>query len=155
MKMQQTAKREKKDDSLFGLLSLYKQNSTYFRVLVSEEKEVLSLQIAANPSAWKNIPGQTYAGWRQLRRLELGCEKISIKYLLPEHIVRVLGPSLGAKIPDEKFTVTNSLDDKGYYIIDTSLKNQGKILSGMKKIISLTPHKKYEIIEKYLLEGQV
>ena len=155
MKMkQQPRKGIQKDDSLFGLLSLNKYNNTYIRILVSQSKSSLVLQMTDNPKNWTNIPGEKYAEYRILRRLELGVAKISIKYLTPQNLLSVMGPLLGIRIPQAKVVIINNLSGAGYYILETSLKYKDKMLQGVRKIFNLSPQKRYEILEKSLAKSQ-
>lgn len=138
------------DDSLYGLLSSYKSNYTYLRVLVSDDEDAISIQLADNPKRFTDIPRERYRGYRMLRRLEIGVSKISLKYMNPQILVAVLGPSLEINIPMEKVMVTDNIAGNGYYLFETSLKYRTRILQAVKKIINMSPQKRYEIIEKYL-----
>ena len=139
-----------KDDSLYGLLSWHKSNYTYVRVLLSDEEDIISIQLADNPKRFTDIPSDRYRGYRMLRRLEIGVTKISLKYLTPKILVSVLGPLLEINIPVEKVMLTDNIAGNGYYIIETSLKYRPRILQAVKKIINMSPQKRYEILEKYL-----
>lgn len=143
-----------KDDSLFGLLSSYKQFNTYVRVLVDEEKGVAAVVLSANPKFWQNLPAEDYSSYRIMRRLELGVEKLSIKYILPQHLVKTMGPSAGINLSSDKYELENSLAENGYYIIKVPQKYFVKVLSGVKKMINLSPQKKYEILEKSMFGEQ-
>lgn len=147
-------KRELKDDSLFGLLSLYKANNTYFLLKESEEKNRIVVILTDNPGNWSNIPSDTYDNYRELRRLEIGTTKLSVKYISPVHLIQILGPMLGIKIPMDKVTVINEIRDKGLFIFETTLKYRSRVIQGINKIIALTPQKKYEILEKCIAEKQ-
>jgi len=147
-------KRELKDDSLFGLLSLYKANNTYFLLKESEEKNRIVVILTDNPGNWSNIPSDTYDNYRELRRLEIGTTKLSVKYISPVHLIQILGPMLGIKIPMDKVTVINEIRDKGLFIFETTLKYKSRVIQGINKIIALTPQKKYEILEKCIAEKQ-
>ncbi len=142
--------RRPEDDSLFGLLSSYKVFNTYFRVLESPSEDKIVLQITDNPANWLKIPKENYPGFKVLRRLEIGVQKLSVKYLAPDHLIKALGLMLGINLPFKKATVTNNIDRDGYYILETSLKFKHELLYTLKKIITLSPQKKYEILEKCL-----
>ena len=144
----------KKDDSLFGLLSSYKSNVTYMRILISEELKKIEIQMTDNPKNWETLSTEAYKKYRVLRRLEAGLDKLSVKYIKPDHLVSVMGDTLNIKIPSEKIFVKDKLDSKGLYHITTQLKYKNKIIQGVRKIINLSPQKKYEIIEKSLVKFQ-
>jgi len=144
----------KLDEDLFGLLSLYKHFNTYIRIVESVEKDLISIQLTDNPGNWNEIDSEKYNEFRMLRRLEIGCNKLLIKYVRPEHLINYMGLVLGIRVPIEKVEIINDLDDKGYYIIEMSLKYKQKILTRINKIIIMKPQKKYEIIEKYLAHIQ-
>ncbi len=143
-----------RDDSLYGLLTSYKSYNTYVLVMVSEDGNDIVLALSGNPKYWSNMPEDEAESFRVLKRLEIGTDKLSIKYILPEHLVKVFGPSAGMKIPADKIDIDDKLPDEGYYLIKTSVKYAPRILSGVKRLINLTPQKKYEILEKTIAEGQ-
>ncbi len=145
---------EKKDDSLYGLLSLYKQYNTYVRVFVSEENDSVSVWLADNPSRWSSVSQEEYKPYHELRRLEIGVAKLSTKYVSPSHILKVKGPFLGVRIPADRLRIYNRLEDEGYYIIETSVKYKAKLLQSIKRILNLSPSKKYEILEKCVADDQ-
>ena len=147
-------KRIKIDESLFGLLSLYKAFNTYIRVLISEGDKKMSLQLTDNPVNWKNIPAEDYKGFRQMTRLEMGVDKLSVKYLNLRYMVKNMGPLLSLKLAPEKVNVINELEEKGYFLLDTSLQYRKKVLQAVNKILTMSPQKKYEIIEKCIAENQ-
>lgn len=155
MRMQNSVVSGKKDDSLYGLLSPYKSNCTFIRVLISEEKQSIVVLLAGNPKIFFNMPEETFRSYRSLRRLEIGVPKLSIKYLSPENLIAVLGPRLGFNIPPETSVVVNSLNKDGYYRVETPLRYKMKILQGVKKLINMSPHKRYEILEKYFSADRV
>ena len=137
------------DDTLFGLLSSYKIYNTYFRILKNEQSDSLIAQITSNPKKWPKIEGDRYNGFRQLKRSELDIIKLSVKYLLPEHLLAQLGPTIGINITENEAAISNSLDTDGYYSIETNSKYLPNIISAIEKIIELSPEKKYELLEKY------
>ena len=143
-----------RDDSLYGLLSSYKSSTTYFRVLVSEEKNSIAVLVAGNPKKFFSVPDDRFKDYRPLRRLEMGIAKISIKYVTPENLSVVLGPLMGINIPQERVDVTDLLKRDGYYIIETSIRFRQKVLQGVKKMINMSPQKKYELLEKYFSADQ-
>jgi len=146
--------RQKKDDTLFGLLSIYKSFGTYFRLLISEEDKFISVQMTDNPKNWPDLSDERYINARVLRRLEIGCSKLVIKYIKPVHIIKVKGTFLGIKLSAKTTKIIDHLEDKGYFILETSIKQQKKIIEGVNKILNLSSQKKYEILEKCLLENQ-
>jgi hypothetical protein len=143
---------KKPDDSLFGLLAAYKANNTYFRILINEEKKVVLLSITDNPKYFPVVSGnETYEGFRLMKRSEMSLIKHSVKYLSPMHIIAFYGDSLGLKITSRTGKITNDLDNaKRIYHLEAKLSQCPNIVQAVKKIIHLTPQKKYEIIEKYL-----
>ncbi len=141
------------DDSLFGLLSSYKIYNTYFQVVVSKENDRIAVLIAGNPKSWENIPLEKYKNYVRVRRLELGVNRLNIKYLSPQHIIMFYGPILGLKLPSNKVTFINNLDKDGYFILETSLKYMPLVFQNLKRLINLPPQKKYEILEKFIAEA--
>lgn len=144
-----------RDDSLFGLLLSYKSYNTYLRLLMNDEKSEMAVIITGNPASWKNIPADKLEGFRPLKRLEIGTHKLFTKYILPEHLIRVYGPCAGINITSDKMQIENKLKEGGYYMIITSAKQGPKIYSWVKKIVNLSPQRKYEIHEICIAEGQV
>lgn len=137
-----------KDDTLFGLLSLYKKFNTYFRILTNADNSNLLFQITGNPKKWPKADEIGYKGYRPLKRSELGIIKLSVKYLLPEHLIEQLGTLLGIKVPENEVSITNNLDTDGYYTMEIKAKYLPDIKSTIEKIIDLSPEKKYELLEK-------
>jgi len=144
-----------RDDSLFGLLLSYKSYNTYLRLMVNEATSELSIVITGNPANWKNIPADRFAGFRQLKRLEIGTDRLFTKYILPGHLIKVYGPGAGIKIAADKMRIDNMLEDGGYYIISTSYRYCSKVFSWVKKIVGLSPQRKYEIHEICVADEQV
>ncbi len=136
------------DDTLFGLLSVYKLYNTYFRILMNEENSSLLLQITGNPKKWPAIGDERYKGYRQLKRAEMDTTKLSVKYLSPEHLIEQLGPVLGIKVPANDASISNNLDADGFYSIEIKSKYLQEIIQVLEKIIDLSPERKYEILEK-------
>ncbi len=143
-----------KDDSLFGLLLSYKSFNTYIRVMESREKSEMAVIITGNPASWKHIPPGELADFRQVKRLEIGTDRLFIKYILPEQILKVYGPFAGIKIAADKMQIDNMLHDRGYYIIKTSSRQSAKVFSWVKKMVGLSPQRKYEIHEICIAETQ-
>jgi hypothetical protein len=143
-----------KDDSLYGLLSSYKSNYTYARIMVSDENDSVIFQLTDNPKNFQPVPGENYKTYRLLRRLEIGAPKIFLKYVVPENLVAVQGPLLEFSIPPDKVVITDSLKKSGIYAIETSMKYKTKIIQGVRKMLNMSPQKKYEILEKYLSDNQ-
>lgn len=144
----------KKDDSLFGLLASYKANNTYVSVLSDEESQTLAVVLSRSPVIWSKMDDSEYKGYRRMRRLELGVDKLFVKYVLPEQLVRIWGTSAGISLPVNRIEIENHFDDLGYYAIKTGSRYQSRVVSGVKKIINMTPQKKYEILEKCIAEEQ-
>lgn len=141
------------DDSLFGLLSSYKIYNTYFKVLVSEENDRIVIQVADNPKNWESIPPEKYKNYKLLSRLDMGINRLSIKYVSPQHLIVFFGSILGSRLPTNKVTIINNLDKDGFFILETSLKYKQSAISGLKKLINLPPQKKYEILEKFIVDA--
>lgn len=139
-----------KDDSLFGLLSSYKSSGTYLRVYVSEEDDSVLLQMTDNPKNFHPLTEDSLKHYRLLRRLEIGATKIFLKYVAPENLIAVLGPMLELNIPPDKVVITDSLKKDGIYAIETTVKYRLRIIQGIRKLLNMSPQKRYEIIEKYL-----
>jgi len=141
------------DDSLFGLLSSYKSHNTYVNLYASEKNDSLLLFITDNPKKWSVLSDERYKDYRPLKRLEMGITKLSIKYLLPEHLIKSIGPVLGMKLPSNRVKVVNNIDRDGYFILECPLKYMQEVIHGIKRIINMSPQKKYEILEKCLAEN--
>ncbi len=141
------------DESLFGLLSSYKSFNTYVSIHLSEKDDLVVLFVTDNPRRWSLMTDEKYRNFKPLRRLSIGVTKLSVKYLLPEHLVKYMGPMLGMKLPSNKVAIVNNLDKDGYFMLETSLKFMPEVVQGIKRIISMPPQKKYEIIEKCLVEN--
>ncbi len=143
-----------KDDSLFGLLLSYKQFNTYVRVLVDDDRAMAAVVLTSNPKFWQNLPSEVYSTYHTIKRLDLGVDKLFVKYILPQHLVKTLGPSAGINLSSDKYELDDSLSEKGYYAIRIPQKHMTKLLSGVKKMINLSPQKKYEILEKSMFGEQ-
>ncbi len=143
-----------KDDSLFGLLLSYKHYNTYVRVFLNEEEATVAVVFTGNPKSWSNLPPEISVLYRSMKRLEINTEKMFIKYILPEHLVKTAGASAGINLSADKIEVENRLEDQGYYLIKTSTRYLNRVLSGVKKLLNLSPQKKYEILEKCISEEQ-
>lgn len=139
-----------KDDSLFGLLSQHKKNISYLRIMINETDKLISLQITDNPKNWRNLPPEKYTAFRMLKRNEIGVTKFSIKYISPGNIIAHFGSTIGVKFPNGKAEIDNQLAAKSYFTLDCSSKYLESIVLNMRKMINMTPQKKYEIIETYL-----
>jgi hypothetical protein len=139
------------DDSLFGLLSAYKPVNTYFRIFVNESKKQILFEMTDNPKYFSALDGDELKGFRMFRRSEMGFTKMSVKYMSPEHILGYFGENLGVKVPHRGGKIANGLnDERRLYLLETSLAQSPALLTVIKKILLLSPQKKYEIIEKYL-----
>jgi hypothetical protein len=84
----------------------------------------------------------------------MGVDKLSVKYLNPRYLVKNMGVLLNIKLAPEKVTIINQLEENGYFIFDTSLQYKKKVLQAVHKILTMSPQKKYEIIEKCIAENQ-
>lgn len=153
--MKPLSARQKSDDSLFGLLAAYKTYVTYIRILISDEEKKVIVQVTANPVNWIKNPDENYKNFRVMRRLEIGAVKLSIKYILPEHIIKIIGPALGIDIPLNSMDIKNSMDQNGILTLEAPLKYKAKILHSINRLIKSSPQKKYEILEKCMAESQV
>ncbi len=140
------------DDSLFGLLSSYKSYNTYVSLYRSDKDESILIFITDNPKKWALMTDVKYKEYRPLKRLELGVVRLSVKYIMPEHLIKCMGPMLGMKLPSNRVTIVNNIDNDGYFILETSVKYRDEIVQNIKKIINMTPQKKYEILEKCLAD---
>jgi hypothetical protein len=148
--MKSAIKNEKKthDDSLFGLLSPYKANNTFVKVLKSEKDNTIALFFTHNPKTWYALKGDRFKDFREMRRLEIKIDVLILKYIQPYHLVAVLGPTMGIKIPIDKLRIINRLEQEGFHFIETQMKYKQRILLGLRKILNLSPQKKFEILEK-------
>ena len=142
--------KRKEDDSLFGLLSSYKTCNTYFRVLISEGKKRIIIQITDNPKKWPALKDEKFNDYTILKRADLGLNKIFINYLSPTHLVDQVGQTLGMKLPEDKVIVANNLDTEGYFSFETSIEYKEVVIQNINKLVNLSPQKKYEILEKSL-----
>lgn len=142
--------RKNEDATLFGLLSSYKSCNTYFRILVNEKKESIVVQITDNPGNWPPLKEGKYSDFNILKRSDLGCNKLFVNYLSPVHLIEQVGPTLGIKLPEDRFVVMNFLDNEGYFTLETDIKYKDDIIQSINKLINLSPQKKYEILEKSL-----
>ncbi len=147
-------KSNKRDDSLFGLLSMYKRQASYIRVLVSEQEKEIVVHLTDNPLKWRDNGISDDKRFQVLRRLELGVSQTFVKYLKPGDIVRYHGEMLGMKIPPERVRVNDSIDRDGNYYLAVPLRYRAKVILGVKKLLNLSPAKKYEIIETNMAKGQ-
>lgn len=143
-----------RDDSLFGLLLSYKHYNTYVRVFLNEANASVAVILTGNPKFWANLPPEITSEYHSMKRLDIGTEKMFIKYILPEHLIKTAGISAGINLSGDKLEVDNSLEEKGYYLIKTSARYLNRVLSGVKKLLNLSPQKKYEILEKCISEEQ-
>ncbi|MBN1531916.1 MAG: hypothetical protein JXA20_04580 [Spirochaetes bacterium] len=150
MKEHEKNERKTHDDSLFGLLSLYKANNTYVKVMVSDKKKSVAVLISENPKNWQTLMADQMKEYTDLRRLDIKTDRLSLKYLSPVHLVAILGPALGIKVPVEAITITDRLKQEGYYLLETSLRYKHKVLMAVRKVLTLSPQKRYEILEKCL-----
>lgn len=143
------------DDTLFGLLASYRKYNTYIRILVNESEKRFAFFMVDNPKNWEKQIAEKYSEYRILKRVEMNCNSLFIKYLLPQHIVNYFGQTMGLKLPTRRVLVENKLDEKDnpYYLIEASMRHLTNLAVNVKKILSFTPHKKYEIIEKYFAQS--
>lgn len=146
-------KKESEDDSLFGLLASYKNLYSYIQVLESQE-DIIAIIIAKNPSSFDELIKTKYQQYKPVRRIKMGVSRLFIKYISPEYIIKFYGPLLGLKIPENKVHIINNLEN-GYFILEVPAHYKEQVVQCIKRIITLTPQKKYEIIEKSLAEQEV
>ena len=144
----------KKDDSLFGLLASYKSNNTYVSVLSDEESQTIAVVLSGSPVMWSKMENSEYRKYRQMRRLDLGVDKLFVKYVLPDQLIKIWGASAGISLPVNRIEIEDRIHDMGYYVIKTGARYLSRVVSGVKKIINMTPQKKYEILEKCIAEEQ-
>jgi hypothetical protein len=140
------------DDSLFGLLTAYKANASYVRILVNEKAKKIILYLTDNPKYFPQSDGEEFGGFRLISRSEMNINRLFIKYLSPEHIIDFSGQHLGLKLTPRTGRIHNFLADKGkrYFQLEMSQRMLPSVVLMLRKLVSLTPQKKYEIIEKYL-----
>ena len=143
-----------RDDSLFGLLLSYKHYNTYVRVFLNKADASVAVILTGNPKFWINLPPEITIAYHSMKRLEIGVEKMFIKYILPEHLIKTAGVSAGINLSADKIEVENRLEEQGYYLIKTSTRYLNRVLSGVKKLLNLSSQKKYEILEKCISEEQ-
>ncbi|PKL37712.1 MAG: hypothetical protein CVV44_15325 [Spirochaetae bacterium HGW-Spirochaetae-1] len=148
MAMEHTIYTRDSDETLFGLLSSYKFNNTYVRVLESPSDNCISVQVTDNPRKWSYIQDRKYTNFRELRRLEIGCDRLCLKYINHNQLLMARGPLLGIKIPSKNAAVVNKLENLDVHIFETTMEFREKILKGVKNLLNLSPQKKMEIIEK-------
>lgn len=139
------------NENLFGLLISYKTFYTYFKIIESKSENIIAIMLSDNPKKWEKIYNEKYKKYREFRRIELGIDKRSLKYLLPGHIVNNIGNMLGIDVPKNKVKIFNKLNNEGYYILEISIKEKQKVFYGIRQLLSLKPQKRYEILEKSLL----
>ena len=83
----------------------------------------------------------------------MNVQKLSVKYISPVHIIDYYGSAMGLRVTKRVGKIENHFqDEKKYYHIETSISQCSALVQTVKKIITLAPQKKYEIIEKYLSE---
>lgn len=140
------------DDSLFGLLTAYKANATYVRILINEKGKRTVLQLTDNPRFFPPLNSDEWKLFRQIKRSEMNVNRLFIKYLSPEHIVDFAGQNLGLKLTPRTGKILNRLQEKDnhYFQLEMPQRMLSSLVMAIRKLISLTPQKKYEIIEKYL-----
>ena len=140
------------DDSLFGLLTAYKTNSTYVRVLLNEETKKIVFQMTDNPRFFPSTQGEAWEDFRPIKRSEMNVNRLFIKYLSPEHVVDFAGPSLGLKLTPRTGRIQNLLADRSVRCFQLEIPQRllPALVLSIRRLVSLTPQKKYEIIEKYL-----
>jgi hypothetical protein len=88
-----------------------------------------------------------------MKRVELNVNRFSLKYLSPAHVLDFTGPHFGLlKVPAKRVSMENLLADPvgGYYILEVPDRFLPQFEATIKKILALSPQKKYEIIEKSL-----
>ena len=97
------------DDSLFGLLSSYKSYNTYVSLFFSEDEDSVIVFLTDNPKKWSMMTDAKYSSFRPLSRLKAGLPRLSVKYMLPEHLVKSIGPMLGMKLPTNRVAIINNI----------------------------------------------
>ena len=145
--MRQVNTKKTSNETFFGLLQVYKSNITYIRILESSEDDCISVQISDNPGKWKNIAALKYKSFRALSRMEIGVAKLLIKFLTPSQLIEIRGPILGIRVPIKECNIFANVNGENIHIIETSLQNKERVLSGIKSLLTLSPQKKLEIIE--------
>ncbi|MGQ9842014.1 MAG: hypothetical protein ACUVRK_00480 [Spirochaetota bacterium] len=146
-------KKESEDDSLFGLLASYKNLYSYLLVLESRGGTIAVI-MAKNPSSFDELIKTKYQQYKPVRRIKMGVSRLFVKYISPEYIIKFYGPLLGLKIPENRVHIINNLEN-GYFILEIPNHYKEQIIQCIRRIITLTPQKKYEIIEKSIAEQEV
>ena len=145
--MRQVSTKKASDETFYGLLQAYKSNTTYIRILESGKNDCISVQISDNPGKWKNITDEKYESFKTIRRMEIGAPKLLIKFLTPSQLIEIRGQLLGIRVPIKECSVFANVNGENIHIIETSLQNKERVLSGIKSLLTLSPQKKLEIIE--------
>jgi hypothetical protein len=140
------------DDSLFGLLTAYKANSSYVRVLLNDKSKKIIFQMTDNPRFFPSLDSVELEDFRLITRSEMNVNRLFIKYLSPLHIIQFAGENINVKLTPKSVKITNRLLEKEgkYFQIEIPQRYLSSLVLSIRKLVTLTPQKKYEIIEKYL-----
>lgn len=139
------------NENLSGLLSSYKKYNCYLRLLVNEESKRVALVLTDNPLNWNHIPLERLENFVRVKRVKIPVRKLSIKYILPQHIINYLGPTLRMSMILRNVQIDDYLDKKGkgYFIIEAPMKYYGTMSDKLRNLVDLSPQLKYEMIVKY------
>lgn len=141
-------KKKLPEEALSELLSAYKFNNTYIRVLESKEDQRIAVQVTDNPAKWLSNEDEDYFRYRILRRLEIGCDKLSISCINHQQLLLIQGPLLGIRIPVKQTKIIEADMNNGIHIFETSLEYRDKILKGLRRLLKMSPQLKADIIEE-------
>ena len=117
-----------------------------------EEAKKIVFQMTDNPRFFPPTEGEEWEDFRPIKRSEMNVNRLFIKYLSPEHVVDFAGPSLGLKLTPRTGRIQNRLSDKSARCFQLEIPQRflPALVLSIRRLVSLTPQKKYEIIEKYL-----
>lgn len=136
-------------EPLSELLRAYKFNNTYIRILESEKLERIIVQVTDNPRHWIAKSGEeTYEAYRPLRRLEIGCSRLSISCVNHQQVILTKGPLLGMRIPVKQTEVTPAHENDGIHEVETSLEYRDRVIKGIRRVLNVSPQGKADIIEE-------
>ena len=136
-------------DTSMQLLEAYRFNNTYIRVLESEKLDRILVQVTDNPRYWYACNGrEEYRDFRPLRRLEIGCSRLSISHVNHQQFISTRGPLLGIRIPVKNTEITPADENNGIHEFETSMEYREKILRGLCRLLAISPQQKIDIIEE-------
>ena len=139
------------DESLFGLLSVYKCFNTYIKIMVNDDKKCVLFLMTDNPGNWRNISDSELDGYSEIKKIYFHNNSNFVKYISPDHILNYMGQTLGMKLSLRNVGINDLLDEpgRGYFSLEAPYKYLPVMVNVFEKLINLTPQRKYEIIENY------